>query len=93
MGALVSVEWKLGPKVVRRADDISTPATRRRATRGALQLCVGLTGEYQAVKRSEAPAFRRRVQLALLEMDAREIERRADQIRRLRAEVEAETVS
>ncbi|HKI42879.1 MAG TPA: hypothetical protein VKA66_21460 [Mycobacterium sp.] len=90
LGALKSVVWRLGPKVVRRADDVGTPHSRRKASRDQYELCLNEVGDWQAVKRSDADAFRRRVTLWQLDADDREAERKAETRRRLRAEVEAE---
>jgi len=46
------------------------------------------TGNWQAVLRSDAAMFRKRVALFHLDADDREAERRAEQRRRLRAEME-----
>jgi len=90
LGALRSVEWHLGPKVVRRNEAFSTPRTRRKATREQYVMCMNEIGEWQAVRRSDAPAFRRRITLFHLDADEREAQRKAEQRRRLREEVEAE---
>jgi len=88
LGALKSVVWKRGPQVVRRNEAFSTPRTRRKASRESYEMCMSATGNWQAVLRSDAAMFRKRVALFHLDADDREAERRAEQRRRLRAEME-----
>ena len=53
-------------------------------------MCLSETGNWQAVKRSEAAAFRRRVLLFNLDMEERDAARKAEQRRLLHAEAEAD---
>jgi hypothetical protein len=92
LGALRSVVWKLGPQVVR-PGDLSTPRTRRKATRVQYEQCLNETGDWIAVPRDEASAFRRRVALFNLDLQDRDAERLAEQRRLLRAQVEADARS
>ena len=92
LGALQSVVWRLGPRIVRRGD-ISTPHTRRKATRQQYEMVMNEQSDWIACPREQAPAMRRRVALFALDMEERDAERKAEQRRLLRAQVEAEAVS
>jgi hypothetical protein len=92
LGGLESVVWKRGAQVVRRGD-ISTARQRRKPTRTQYEQCINTAGDWQAVPRDEAPAFRRRVKLWNLDIDDQRAAQLAEQRRLLRISVEADALS
>ena len=92
LGGLVSTEWRLGSRKVKRGD-ISTSRQRRKATRTQYENVMNETGDWVACPRSEAPAMRRRVALFQLDLEDQRAAQLAEQRRLLRGQVEEDAKS